>query len=229
MRLHLQLWIIVGILFLFFVFGLFFLLSISSKQKRHQKIKKPLKEKEQREWKDAALRLETHITALRQENIDWQKKVKILERETDIYKQKIEELKEKLDRERGWKEKEAGDLDKKGKRINHLEEELARLEKRGEGEHIELITLRRENAELRQVAEADAQQVKALNSQMEKIQAQSDSFRKEILDLRAENKKLSQRHEDVQWIAKSIHLKVKEDLRKKTEEVEGLKKELKRS
>jgi len=226
---HLQLWIIVGVLFLFFVFGLFFLISISSKERRRKHFKKPVTEKEQRDWKDAALRLEKHIESLRQQNIDWQKKVKILVKEGDIYKQKIEDLKEKLEREKGWKEKEAQDLDKKGLRIKHLEEELTRLEKRGEREHIELIALRRENGELRQKADAEAEDIRRLASQMEKIQAQADAYRREILDLRAENKKLSQRHEDTQWIAKSVHQKVKEALREKTEEVDRLLKEKQRS
>ncbi len=227
---HFQLWILVGFLFFFFILGLFFLISISSKEKRMRR--RPLKtaapEKEQQDWKAAALRLERLIVDLRQDNVSWQKKVKALEKEGDVYRQKQAALDEQLRREREWKQKEEADLDKRGSRIQKLEQELKQVERRTENEHAELLLLRRENQDLTAKVTKDSEQIKALEIKADKIQAQADSYRKEILDLRAENKKLSQRHEDVQWIAKSVHLKVKEELRLKAQEVDRLKQDLNR-
>lgn len=225
---HFPLWIIVVALFLLFAAGLFFLTAISAdgNSRRRPRRKAPQeKEQDQRDWKRVALRLEKHISDMRLENMDWQKTVRKLEKESELYKAKYEDVKAALDRERGWKEKEGEESDKKGKRMKYLEEELARMERRAETEHIELLALRRDNAKLKETADILEEGRKAQEARAEKIQAQSDAWRQEILDLRVENKKLSRRHEDTQWIAKSAHLRVKEELRKKTEELERLKKE----
>lgn len=221
-----DLWIIIGILFLLFFFGLFFLGSVSRAKtvKRHRP--KTLTQKEQKEWKEAALHLEKQLLQARRENIDVQKQVKVLQKELDIYKEKNTALKEKLDRERGWQKKEEQDNDKQGRHLQELQNELKVTEARFETEHAELILLRREKENFKEEIDRAAAQIKSLQEQADKAQALSDSFRKEMLDLRAENKVLSKRHEDVQWIARSVHLKVKEELRQKTEELEALKKKM---
>ncbi len=226
MLIDVQLWIIVGILFFLFVIGLFFLISISDKQKQKRKALRPLEEKEQKNWKEVCLRMEHHVVVLRKESLTWQKRVRVLEREADVYKKKCDDLTEKLDRERGWQKKETQDVDTKNKRIQQLETELRAVEKKMEDEHAELIVLRRENTMIKGTAEKEAEEIRAIQLEMQKVQAQSDVYRKDILDLRADNKKLSQKHEDVQWIAKSVHLKVKEELRQKIQECEHLRNEL---
>jgi len=221
-----DLWIMIGILFLLFFFGLFFLGSAGRTKKVKRRRPKTLTQKEQKEWKAAALHLEKQLLLSRRENIDVQKQVKILQKELDIYKEKNTALKEKLDRERGWQKKEEQDIDKQGRHLQELQHELKAMEARFETEHSELILLRREKENFKEEIERAAVQIKSLQEQSDKAQALSDSLRKEMMDLRAQNKVLSKRHEDVQWIARSVHLKVKEELRQKTEELEALKKKM---
>ena len=220
-----ELWIVVGFLFGLFVLGLVFLMSMNGR-KRHKRQLKPLKEKEQRDWKEVALRLEKHIAEVRKENIGWQKQVRILQKEKDIYQEKCEELGLKLDREKVWQQKEIEDINKKNVRIKELENELKQIESRLESEHMQFVMMRRQDEELKNENEKQASTIRQLSTDMEKIRANADAHRKEILDLRAENKKLSQRHEDVQWIAKSVHLKVKEELRQAKEEIQKLSRKL---
>ncbi|HSV43140.1 MAG TPA: hypothetical protein VLJ10_01170 [Candidatus Bathyarchaeia archaeon] len=226
MFVDLELWIMIGILFLLFFFGLFFLGSVSQSKKIKKHRPKPLTQKEQKEWKEAALHLEKQLLQARRENIDVQKQAKVLQKELDIYKEKNTALKEKLDRERGWQKKEEQDIDKQGRHLQELQHELKAMETRFETEHSELILLRREKENFKEEIDRAAAQIKSLQEQADKAQAFSDSLRKEMLDLRAQNKVLSKRHEDVQWIARSVHLKVKEELRQKTEELEALKKKM---
>ena len=221
----LELWVIIGALFTLFIFGLIFLFSTGGR-KRKKRRPKPLKEKEQKNWKEAALRLEKHLVSLRKEGMNDKKQIRILEKQTEIYKHKCDDLKERLKRANGWQEKEAADLKKKGGRILELEGNLKRVEENLEKEHAELIVLRRQNDELNHTAEGKAERIRTLQAEAEKIKAQSDVYRKDILDLRAEVKKLSQRHEDTQWVAKSVYNKVREDLREKTEELERLQKQM---
>lgn len=226
MNIDIELWVIIGILFLLFVFGLSFLISTGGKKRKKKRISGEMKSKEQKDWKKASLRLEKHINILREENIGWQKNVKVLERETEIHKDKVGVLKEKLDRERKWQKKEAQSVDRKGERVKQLEEALEKIEHQLESEHSEVIILRRENIEAKDEVESKAERIKALELEIQKIKAQSDVYRDDILNLRSENRKLSKKHEDVQWIAKSVHMKVKEELRHKVQECEHLRKEL---
>ena len=226
MLVDIQLWIIVAVLFLLFVFGLSFLISAGGKKQKKHRHPKPIKTREQKDWQEVSLRLEKHINSLRKENLGWQKKIKVLEKELEIYKEKNADLKEKNQRERSWQKKETVGLEKKSKRIKQLEIEIKNIERVLESEHSELIFLRRESAEFKETAEREAEQIKSLDLEVDKAKAQSEAYRKDILDLRGENKKLSQKHEDVQWIAKSVHMKVKEELRQKSQECEHLRKEL---
>ena len=221
-----ELWVIVGILFLLFVFGLSFLISTGGKKRKKKRSSRQMQPKEQKDWKEVSLRLEKHVHSVRKENLECQKRIKILEREAEVYKDKTNNLKEKLERERNWQKKEGEGADRKGLRIKQLEEELKKNEHQLELEHSELILFRRESIEFKEIAEKEEEEIKSLELEVQKVKSQSDDYRKDILDLRSENKKLSKKHEDVQWIAKSVHVKVKEELRQKTQECEHLRKEI---
>jgi hypothetical protein len=221
------LWVMAAVLFLFFIAGLIFVMSVGTgkPKKRRKIIVQQTDEKTLQDWKNTALRLEKHIVSLKQDQLEWQKKTGIMEKETAVYKQQCADFQEKLERERGWQKKEEDELGKKQGRIQALESEVQQLERRVESEHSELLLLRRENMELKGSLDKGHKEKEDLESKIEKILAQTDSYRKEILDLRAENTKLSKRHEDTQWIAKSVHLKIKEELRVASNELARLKKE----
>ncbi|MEW5894242.1 MAG: hypothetical protein AB1650_00545 [Candidatus Omnitrophota bacterium] len=222
MPVNIELWIVVGFLFGLFVLGLVFLMSLERKKARSPRRVKPLKEKEQKDWRDAALRLEKHVIELRKESADWHKQVKGLQKDLEIYQKKYEDLSIKLDREKTWEQKESAEREKKNLRIRELENEVKRAESQLEKEHMEFVLIRRQNDDFRQETERQTEMIRQLNGDLEKAKAQTDVYRKEILELRAENKKLSKRHDDVQWIAKSVHMQVKDELRRKTEELEKL-------
>ncbi len=219
---NLKLWITIGVLFLLFVLGLHFLIFVEKKNKRRRRVK-PIKPTEQKDWKQASLKLERHVQLVRRENLDWQKRVKVLEREVVIYKQKNADLGEKLKRERVWQKKEVQDQKNCHKRAHQLENDMRTLEQNLEKEHLELVALRRKDTDTQEIVENQEHQVRYLQGEVGKITARADSYRKEILELRSENKKLAQKHEDVQWIAKSIHMKVKEELRQVKKELDCLK------
>lgn len=216
------LWIAILVLFSLFASGMYILIQINKRYKRIKRRPRPVKAQEQKDWKAASLRLEKHIYALRKENINWQKKTKVLEKELEIFKVKNDELSEKLDRERLWQKKEEEDAAKKNKRTRQLENELKAMEQKIEQEHSELIVFRRENQEIKETTENQIHQIKYLQGDIQKAQVQCETYRKEILDLRSENKKLSRKHEDVQWIAKSVHMKVKDELYQARQEIKRL-------
>ena len=222
MQVDTSLWITIIVLFLIFVWGLYFLAYTTGKGRKKRRRPKPMKDREQKDWKQISLRLEKHIQELRRENINWQKRVKVLEKQEEIYKGRNAGLQEKLERERVWQKKEEEDLGKKNKRLNQFKDEVKRLEQKLEHEYSELILVRRANDELKETAENQDRQIKYLQAESQKAKAQTDSYRKEMLGLRAENAKLSQKHEDTQWIAKSVHLKVKEELRQVRKDLQRL-------
>jgi len=218
----LNLWITILVLFLLFVWGLHFLIYTPDHRhrKHRRKIEKP---QEQKDWKQISLRLERHIQELRQENVEWQKRVRILEKQEEVYKARYAEIQERLQREKVWQKKEEEDLSKKHQQVKQYQEEVHTIEQRMEKEYSELIQLRRAEGELRETVERLEHQIKYLQNEAQKARAQSDGYRKEMLELRAQNARLSRKHEDTQWIAKSVHLKLKEELRQVKNDLERLK------
>ncbi|MFP4473073.1 MAG: hypothetical protein ACLFPX_04275 [Candidatus Omnitrophota bacterium] len=217
-----ELMIMLGAVFLVFTFSLF-LIFPSGKAKRRKPRKRRLSPEEQKDWHAAALRMEKHIVRLKKELFQAQKVIKKQEIRLDLVSEQAEKVKDKLAQERSWQKKEADDLDKKNRRLEKLQNTLCQAEEQFEEEHQELLRLQRRDQEnTRALEQADAQ-IKQFREDLAKARAQSDNYRQEILDLRSENKKLSRKHEDTEWIAKSEFLKVRTELQVKSKELERYK------
>lgn len=216
-----KLWITILVLFLLFVWGLYFLIYTPDRR-RAKRRRKPEKPQEQKDWKQISLRLEKHIQDLRKENVEFQKRIRVLEKQEEVYKGRYAEIQDRLQREKIWQKKEEEDLTKKNRQMKQYQEEVRQLEQRMEQEHAELIILRRSEAELKDTVERLEHQIKYLQGESQKAQAQADGYRKEMMELRSQNARLSKKHEDTQWIAKSVHLKLKEELRQVKNDLERL-------
>lgn len=220
----LYLLIVVGVVFAVFVVALLTLFPSSSRPAK-KKREKPMNEKEQKDWKTVSLRLERHVRELKQEVFELQKKEKLLARELEVSREKEGALQTKLNQERGWQKKGASELDKRGAEVQELIKGLKSAEEKLANEHSDLLRIQRLEKELVDEIAGLKQNKQALEGEVSQVRAQAEAYRKEILELRSDNARLSQKHDDTSWIAKTEYMKVKEELRVKEKELERVKRE----
>ena len=216
--------IVVGVIFGVFVVAVLTLFPNPSQRVR-KKRPKPVSEQEQKDWKAVSLRMERHIRELKQDIFELQKREKLLSRELEISKEKESVLQTKLNQERGWQQKGASELEKKGLELQKITTTLKAAEERLASEHSELLRIQRQEKELLDEIAGLKKSAQSLEFELSQARAQAESYRKEMLDLRSDNARLSKKHDDTSWIAKTEYLKIKEELRVKEKELDRVKRE----
>ena len=220
----LQLIGIIGIIFVVLILGVVLLMPTEYRRRKKKRQAEKTPEEEIKEWQSACLKLEKHVHALRQDVDSLQKKEKLLEKDLLLHKEKNKKLQEKISQERGWQEKEQADIEKKTKDIQMLKEDLKKSEQGLEKEHSQRILLEREAKEIKENMVKEIEAKRSAESQVLKLRAQADAYRQEISELRASNEKLSQKHEEKTFVAKSEYEKLEQLLQEKEKEIEKLKK-----
>jgi len=202
---------IIGAVVLVLIIGVLFLLP--SDQTKKYKYKRSAQGESSKDWQAVSLRLEKHISSLRKENAAALKEKRDLERQLMVQKEKFKKFQDKLSQERGWKDRERHELEKRVDEIKRLENDFKASEQELEKEHRERLRLEREIKEAQRTSESYGKKIKALDMEILKMKAQSDHYRKEITELKGVNQKLSKKHEDTMWIAKSEYVKLQNELK----------------
>ena len=214
--------VLIAIIFIFLLLGFLFLMP-SGKTGRRRK-KRSNEGEQEKDWQAVALKLERHINALRNQIDGMQKKGKILERELIIQKDKYEKVQEKLSQERKWQKKEKGDVEKKTNELIKLKKNFQEAEQNLAQEHGERLRLQKEVKETAGVVTDLSEAKGSLESEIMKLKAKNDSYRQEINELKVLNARISKKHDEATWVAKSQYDKVEQELRTKDKEIEKLKK-----
>jgi chromosome segregation ATPase len=190
-------------------------------RKKRQNQKGP--EEELEDWKTTSMKLEETLYALRRELVDAQKREQTLQRELTLQQEKYQKLQEKLHQERSWKDKEMAEMDRKTDAINVLQQDLKKIEEQLEEEHGSRLQAERESREQKQIIQEAKDARRSLEAQVAKANNQIDVLRQEIMELRAMNEKLSKKHDDTTWVAKTEYVKLKQELTEKEKELTRLK------
>ncbi len=216
--------IVLGVIFAVFAVALFSLFPSASRRRKPAK-KKAVVEQEQKDWQEAALRLERHAQRLKAELADAQKRQKALDDELTGVRQRQQSAEERLRQQKEWREREDGDHQKKFRQMDKLRADLKDIEERLEAEHRQVLSLQKEKRDLEErlhdLTRADQEKELLLA----KAKAQNDAYRSEVMDLRADNARLAKRHEDASWVVKTEYDQVRERLRIVETELERLKRQ----
>ncbi|MCR4338120.1 MAG: hypothetical protein NUV91_09985 [Candidatus Omnitrophica bacterium] len=213
---------------IFLIILLLAVLLFTPHERKEDSKKVPESSDETKDWKATSLKLEKHIQALRQKNIDSEKHGKDLERELVIQQEKYQQLQEKLKVQKSWQEKEDAEFEKHKKEIFHLREVINQTESKLNEEHGERLRLDRRNRDVEQESATMKDVIRSLESEVAKLKAQADGYRQQIQELRSENAKLSKQHDDKVWVAKSEYQKLEGLYQESEKEINKLKEKIRR-
>jgi len=201
-----------------------------SKQRRLREEKE--KDDPAKNWEETSLRLERHIQAMRREIETHQKTERTLTRDLDVQKEKYTKLQDKLSQERDWQKREEGDLEKKTKEITTLKTNLRTVEDNLNATHSERLKFEREAKEAKSELESVAQARRNFELKVQTLEAEVDNLRKQVKDLKWEisqlTGKLVDKKEAESWVPKEEFEKLQKELRKKEDDIERFREQIKR-
>ena len=195
----------------------------SSRRKERRPEPAPQENPKDKEWQAIAQRWEKHNLGLQGdiEKIKMEQK-KVLQ-EVEGQKALNQELVEKLALEKGWREKEQGNLDKAKAHEKGLKEQIFRTEGDLEREHTARLRAERDHQELKVKYEALLEEKRLLSTKAMSLETTVGQLAKEAKDLKRSNEELGRKREDIQWVAKSEFEEVKKLLLAKEQEIVRLK------
>lgn len=209
-----DLFVIAGISLIFILLGILFLIPTEKTAYRHiyKRSAAPLPE-ESKDWQAVSLKLEKHVLELRRQIDAQQKREKHLQRELAVEHDKYVKLQEKLSQERDWQKKEKDGVDRRNTEIIQLQKDRQEIEQNLEKEHSRRLMLEREMREAKDSMTAANDLKNSLEVQIAKLQAHVDKYRAEINELKQENLKLSKKHDETTFVAKSEYERVEKLLK----------------
>jgi len=208
------------------VMGVLFLIPTEYSKRRRRKSRRA--EPEHKDWKGLSLKLENHIYALRRDVEQRKKQELILEKELTMQKEKYGKLQDKLGQERKWQTKDKSEKEKKTEEILRLTKDLKAAETYLTKEHGDRLRLERELKEAEALTTQAKDQRLVSESELAKEKARYTELRKEMTGLREVNKKLSKKHEEASFVAKSEFTKIEKKLKEAQEELEIFKQKVRR-
>ena len=218
----------VGLAVIFIIVLLLILLFIPTGQEsRKKKKEKELEAKKQKDWQEAAHRLEKQIFSLKQENENLEKKDKNNEKELMVEKAKVKKLQEKLSQERDWHVKEENTLEQRIKEVDRLKEECVKLQESFSKEHVAYLSLEEEHTQLKGRVQEIKDQRRLAEVENAGLNARVEKYRKEAVEFKKENAELKKKNEDTSWIAKTEYERLERVLKERENELERIKREFK--
>lgn len=209
----LNLFVVLAVAMAFVVVGILLFPNVKrakgGKKRRHPRIP----EEENKNWKMVGLRLEKHIYTLRKEIAVFEKRGKTLEKELAIQKEKYEKVQSKLSQERGWQSKDTSDKEKKAREVVLIKKTLKDTEQTLTDEHGMRLRLEKMVKEMNKAMDESREATRVLETQVTILKSQGEGQRKEISELRTINQRLSRKHDDATWIAKSEYVKLERNLK----------------
>ncbi len=158
-----------------------------------------------KDWKEIAVRWEKKNNALLGDVEKMGHTEKKLLKEIESQKEQIRELLDKTALEKGWREKEQGNLEKAKHHEKDLKDQVIRTEKDLEREHSGRLSAERELQELKIRHEAVLDEKRQATVSAASLSTTVKHLQAQVKDLTRENEALRQKREDVQWVAKSEH------------------------
>ncbi len=183
----------------------------------------PQENPKDKEWQAIAQRWEKHNLGLQGDIEKMKMEQKKLLQDMEGQKARNQELVEKLALEKGWREKEQGNLDKAKAHERHLKEQIFRTEGDLEKEHTTRLRAERDHQELKVKYEALLEEKRLLSTKAMSLETTLEHLSKEARELKRSNESLSRKREDIQWVAKSEFEEVKKLLLVKEQEIVRLK------
>jgi len=221
---HFDAFAVAGVVMVFILLGVLLLIP-SEKRLRKKKRNSAKKGSDSaKDWKDAALKLERHIHALRQEISVLQKRDQASERKSLVQEHKYEKLKQKIAHQKGWKEKEGVDLEKKTNEVIQLRTDLKQTEHHLQSEHGQRLKLERAVKSLEGEVEQLTERNQSQDQELDKSRIQNDEYRKQVNELKAETAHLKKEKVDTTFVARSDFEKVERELKVSLRELERLRK-----
>lgn len=224
-----DLFAVAAVILILLLAGVLYLLpSEKMSKKKWKRLVEKAGEDTQKDWREACLKMEKHIHALRGQIEQGKVREKNFEKEVLIQKTKNKKMQEKLSQERGWQEKELTEVEKRTDAMVRLRQDLQTAEQDLHKEHGDRLRLERELKEIKESLATANNVQRSLETQIAKGQAQAENDRKEIMNLRVDNAKLSKQHDEVTWIAKSEYVKLEKQLRQIEQDFAKFKSQVKR-
>jgi hypothetical protein len=195
----------------------------ASRKKERRPEPLPQENPKDKEWQAIAQRWEKHNIGLQGDIEKMKTEHKKALQDMDGQKTRNQELVEKLALEKGWREKEQGNLDKAKAHEKDLKEQIFRTEGDLEKEHTARMRAERDHQELKVKYEALMEEKRLLSTKAMSLETTVQQLSKETKDLKRDNENLSRKREDIQWVAKSEFEEVKKLLLAKEQEIVRLK------
>jgi len=192
-------------------------------RKKERRPEPPQETPKDKEWQAIAQRWEKHNLGLQGDVEKMKMEQKKVLQEVEGQKARNQELVEKLALEKGWREKEQGNLDKAKAHEKDLKEQMLRTEGDLEKEHTARMRAERDHQELKVKYEALLEEKRLLSTKAMSLETTVDHLSKETKELKRDNENLSRKREDIQWVAKSEFEEVKKLLLAKEQEIARLK------
>jgi hypothetical protein len=217
---------------LFLVFALLYvLLFVPGEYRKARKKKKESaalpNEAQKKELDDLRARFEKQIQHLKHDISGWERKDTLKEKELLLEKAKTEKFKEKILQERGWHEKEQGEIERRGKELQELKKELLQYQENYAHEHSQVIKLSHEVDDLKREFSVQSDQRRGAEAEAAMLKTKLDESRHEVVQLKRENIELNKKKEDTQWVAKSEVARLERMLIEKDKELERVKRIIK--
>ncbi len=195
----------------------------ASRKKERRPEPLPQENPKDKEWQAIAQRWEKHNIGLQGDIEKMKTEHKKVLQDMDGQKTRNQELVEKLALEKGWREKEQGNLDKAKAHEKDLKEQIFRTEGDLEKEHTARIRAERDHQELKIKTDALLEEKRLLSTKAMSLETTVGQLAKEVKDLKRSNEELGRKREDIQWVAKSEFEEVKKLLLAKEQEIVRLK------
>lgn len=204
-----------GIFFIVVLLLVLFLTPTAGKESRKERKVKEMEAARQKNWHEAAQRLEKQVSSLKQERDQLDKKDKEKEKNLMVERAKVKKLQEKVSQEREWHTKEESTLEQKTKEIVQFKEEVNKLHDNFSKEHLSLLRLQEEYKELKSQFQGIQEERRKRETVNLQLTAQVEKYRKDMVDLKKENIDLKKTKEDSQWVAKAEYERLERLLKEK--------------
>jgi len=203
-----------GVIFIIGLVIIIFILPSEKKKKKKRDSKLQSEEDSlKRDWKMTAQRLEQLVKSLNHKIAELQKINQDKDKQLAVEAAKIKKLKEKMDQDRFWHEKERKDIKQSSDEIYHLKKEIVKHQENFAREHSLTLQLRSKYDELKTERDKINEQRRVLEVENIAIKEKNDHYRCELAKLKSDNIELTKKNEGVNWVAKEDYIKLDKRLK----------------
>jgi len=207
----------------FVVFAYFFPAE-ESQRRRRRRIEElpPETSREEKEWREAALRLKENVIKHQREIEDLEKEVQKLKELLKGEEEKGQKIEEKLKREKQWLADQEVSMERRSKEARHMKIELTKAQTDREHEYSLRLAGEREKKGIQEDFEKLTKEKNDLLLKVTNLEFNLRTQKEELLDLKKANAGLQKKKDEEQWVAKSEFEKLEKQLKEKEKEIQKL-------